>query len=72
MIFRNGQPDCDDDCRMFVGMTSTYVQRNLVWVGFASAAEQCPENYYTGHKLKNNVRVVKCKFHTLVMLEYCY
>jgi hypothetical protein len=26
----------------------------------------------TGYKLYNNVWAVKCKLHTLVMLEYCY
>jgi hypothetical protein len=28
--FRNGQPDCDDDCRIFVVMTSIYEQYSLV------------------------------------------
>jgi hypothetical protein len=37
-----------------------------------SAAELCPENHCTGHKLLNNIWVVKCKFHMLVMLEYYY
>jgi hypothetical protein len=30
-------------------------------VAFVSAAEICPENLFTGHKLQNNVGVVKCK-----------
>jgi hypothetical protein len=30
------------------------------------------ENHCSGHKPKSNVRVVKCKLHTLVILEYCY
>ena len=30
------------------------------------------ENHCSGHKPKSNVRVVKCKLHPLVMLEYCY
>jgi len=29
-IFRNGQPDRDDDRRIFVAMTSTKEQRTLV------------------------------------------
>jgi hypothetical protein len=45
-LFRNGQPDFDDDCIIFVAMTSTYDHRSLVWT-----AELCPENYYTVHKL---------------------
>jgi hypothetical protein len=28
-IFHNGQPDCDDDRRSFVAMTSTWEQGNL-------------------------------------------
>ena len=29
-IFRNGQPDCDDDRIIFVAMTPPYEQRSLV------------------------------------------
>ena len=50
-IFHNGQPDCDHDRRIFVAMTSTLKQRSLVWVAFVSAAELCPENHCTGHRL---------------------
>jgi hypothetical protein len=38
-VFRNGQPDRDDDSKIFVAMTSTKKQRILVWVAFASASE---------------------------------
>jgi hypothetical protein len=50
-IFRNGQPDCDDDRRIFVAMTSTWEQGNLAGVAFASGAELCPVSHCTGHKL---------------------
>jgi hypothetical protein len=45
-----------------------------IWVTylFVSAVELCPENHCTGRKLSHNIRVVKCKRHSLVMLEYCY
>jgi hypothetical protein len=36
------------------------------------AVELCPENYCTWHRPYNNVRVVKCNIHALVMLEYSY
>ena len=48
-IFRNGHPVCDDYRRLFIVMTSTLEQGILVLVAFASAAELCPENQYTGH-----------------------
>jgi hypothetical protein len=38
-VSRNGQPDRDDDRKIFVAMTSTKKQRILVWVAFASASE---------------------------------
>jgi hypothetical protein len=50
-IFRNGQPDCNDDRIIFVAMASTEEQRSLVWVAFASAAKLFPENQFAGHKL---------------------
>jgi hypothetical protein len=43
-IFHNGHPDCDNDLRIFEAITSTYEQRSLVWVAFASAAEICLEH----------------------------
>ena len=46
-IFRNGQPDRDDNSRIVVPMTSTQEQRRLVLAAFASAAEICPENHCT-------------------------
>ena len=62
-----------DACRIiFVPITSTKEQRSLTWEAFASAAELCPENYGTGHKPYNNVWVVECKLHTLLLVEYCY
>ena len=30
------------------------------------------DDHRAGHKAKSNKRVVKCKLHTLVILEYCY
>ena len=45
-LFRNGQPDFDDDRIIFVAMTSTYDHRSLVWT-----VELCPENDYTVLKL---------------------
>jgi hypothetical protein len=30
------------------------------------------DNHTAGHTAKSNKRVVKCKLHTPVILEYCY
>ena len=43
-IFRNGQPDRNDNRLIFVAMTSTQEQRILVWVAFVSAADNGPDH----------------------------
>ena len=50
-VFRNGQPECGDDRRIYVVTTSTLEQRSLVLVAFVSAAELCPENHCNAHML---------------------
>jgi len=42
-IFRNGQLDREHDRIIVLVMTSTWVQRSLVWVTSASACELCPK-----------------------------
>ena len=54
-IFRSGQPVRGDDCIICVAMPSTQEQRSLAWIACASAAELCPEDHCTGHKLQTNV-----------------
>ena len=59
-------------CHFFVAMILTYEERSFAWVAIVLAAELCLENQCTGHKLWQNVWVVKCNLHKLLMLEYCY
>jgi hypothetical protein len=50
-IVRTCQLNRDDDCGIFVTMISTKEQRSIVCVALAAAAELCPENHCTEHKL---------------------
>jgi hypothetical protein len=66
-----GQPDCDDDHRIFVVMTSTLEQHSLVWVVLRQQLSSVQKITVLAQAL-DYVWVVKFKLHTLVMLEYCY
>ena len=44
------QPVRDDDSRIFVAMTWTLEQCNLIRIDFASASEFCQENHCVGCK----------------------
>ena len=50
LIFRNDETVRVDDGRILVGMNSTWVKRNLVWVAFALVAQLPPDNKCTGQK----------------------
>jgi hypothetical protein len=53
-IFHSGHPDCDNYLIIFEAIASTYVQRCLVWVAFASAAEICLENHCNIGKVQSS------------------
>ena len=53
-IFHSGHPDCDNYLIIFEAIASTYVQRSLVWVAFASAAEICLENHCNIGKVQSS------------------